>query len=77
MTIGPFLTLSDTDDNIRDVYTNWHLSVEEDVSWREAVLREVPNLFSMSVEQNGRSAGRSLYRLDGTNLSPFTSSAYL
>ena len=64
MIIGPFLTSGDLESNILEVFSSWHLGMEEDPSWEKSVINQVPNLFSMaSVDASGRSGGRNLYRL--------------
>ena len=63
MIIGPFLTSGDLESNILEVFSSWHLGMEEDPSWEKSVINQVPNLFSMaSVDASGRSGGRNLYR---------------
>ena len=69
MIIGPFLTSGDIEENIREVYSSWHLGMEDDPTWQKAVLSHVPNLFTMaSVDATGRSGGRHLYRFLKQNL---------
>ena len=64
MIIGPFVSSGEIEENILDVYSSWHLGMEEDPAWQKAVLNQVPNLFTMaSVDATGRSGGRHLYRL--------------
>ena len=63
MILGPFLTYGEIEENIREVFTSWHVGMEEDPAWQKAVLSQVPNLFTMgSVDATGRSGGRHLYR---------------
>jgi hypothetical protein len=38
MIIGPFLTSSDLEENILDVFSSWHLGMEDDPSWAKAVI---------------------------------------
>ena len=64
MILGPFLTNGDMESNIHEVFTSWHLGMEEDPSWQRSVINQVPNLYTMaSVDASGRSGGRHLYRL--------------
>ena len=63
MIIGAFSTSGETEENINEVHTSWHLGMEDEPSWQKAILSQVPNLFTVaSVDSTGRSGGRHLYR---------------
>lgn len=63
--LGEYSTLSEYEEELIELDTNWHLGLEEDPSWQQAVLQEKSHLFSVTSSEflGGVGGGfRSVYK---------------